>query len=97
LAGQENQAYVATFYENMTFHQDNISTLITALNTETSDSITDPKRIDYYSQFNKTMLQNAVDSMTQLQSVEANMDPTLYAQFNKTFMSLGKVFRKLPS
>jgi hypothetical protein len=97
LAGQENQAYVATLYENLTFHQDNISTLITALNTESSDTITDRKRIDYYSQFNKTMLQNAVDSMTQLQSVEANMDPTLYAQFNKTFMALGKLFRQLPS
>jgi hypothetical protein len=96
LAGQENQAYVATLYENMTFHQDNISSLITALNTETSDTITEPKRIAYYRQYNKTMLQNAVDSLTQLRSVQVNMDPTLYAQFNTTFMTLGKLVRQLP-
>jgi hypothetical protein len=96
LAGQENQAYVATLYENLTFHMDNISTLITALNTETSDTITDQKRIAYYSQFNKTILKNAVESLTQLQSVQSSMDPTLYAQFETTFMTFGKLVRQLP-
>jgi len=96
LSGKENQPYVADLYDNLTFHQKNIATLLTAINSETSSTISDPKRIDYYKQFDKTILQNAADSLTQLQSVQSKMDPPLYAQFNKTFMDLGKLFRQLP-
>jgi len=97
LTGQENQPYVADLYDNLTFHQKNVSTLLTALNSETSASITDAKRMDYYRKYDATMQQNIQQSIQQLQSVQTNMDPTLYATFLTTFQSLQKQYNQLPT